>query len=474
VEMHFADGSVEQYNDTPLKAGAQGAIYLSRDQRSVVKLYHKDPSNPAQERENRDRIDKLIARFNPTRQDPYWTQFFTWPEKRVDRPGVGYRMRFVSGMRTLDHYIFLKAYSRLPPEEKGWFIGRIAVAIKMVTAADRMARMGLCYPDFSPKNIMVDPFAGHMVLIDCDSLTVPKLLPATIAGTSWYRAPEIITQKTTTPSVQSDRHALAVLLYHWFLLRHPLDGDRAPLDPDPDRDDLLHYGEKALYAEHPTDRTNQLTDPSLIRTSALGPELQKLFQLAFVDGLHQPYARPLPYQWQKGLQHTYDQIVPCASQYCDWRFFVFQPSARPVCPKCREPMKNPATLPLLYLHAQKSSTNSVQGSPAVRSDAHYIVGWPQRFLHKWHTHSDVTPFYTDPQNIPDNAPCAVFACNQKNQWYLQNLTLTEMRYRLAGDPANHWRSWPINGSVQLEPQMEVLFSSRATSFRAMVEMHRVG
>src|SRR5581483_3016031 len=68
--MHFADGSVEQYNDTPLKAGAQGAIYLSRDQRSVVKLYHKDPSNPAQERENRDRIDKLIARFNPTRQYP--------------------------------------------------------------------------------------------------------------------------------------------------------------------------------------------------------------------------------------------------------------------------------------------------------------------------------------------------------------------------------------------------------------------
>lgn len=465
MEVRFSDGSVEQYADTALGGGRQGQIYAARDGKSVVKIYHPDFAG---ERDNIYRINNLIDRFNPTRQDAYWTQFFTWPEKRVVSPGVGYRMRYVPGMKTLSHYIFSKAYKRLPPEEKGWFIGRVAAAIKLITAADRLSRMGLCYPDFSDKNVMVDPFAGHMVLIDCDSLTVPTILPATIEGTSWFRAPEIIAKKTSTPTVITDRHAMAVLLYQWFLSRHPLDGDRPPLDSDPDKDDLLRYGENALYSEHPTDTLNHLKGGLDLTSAALGPELQKLFRIAFVDGLHQPDARPLPYQWQKGLQHTYDWIIPCASMYCDWRFFVADPSARLICPKCHEPVRNPQTVPLLYLQRYKGT------KAPLKSDTHYIVGWPQRILHQWHTREDATPFYVDPHNKPDNAPCALFAYEQaKNQWYLQNLALADLRYRLPGDPADRWTPWPINSTLPLAQQMEILFSNHPASFRGLVEIRRV-
>jgi DNA-binding helix-hairpin-helix protein with protein kinase domain len=468
LDVRFSDGSVEQYNDTALKAGAEGTIYVSRDQKTVVKIYHSDPGK---ETDRKARIDNLITRFNPTKQEPYWTQFFTWPEKRVESPGVGYRMRFVTGLKTLDNYIFPKAYSRLPPEEKGWFIGRVATAIKLVTAADRMSRMGLCYPDFAPKNIMVDPFAGHMVLIDCDSLTVPTFLPATIEGTSWYRAPEIVSTQAPTPTVMTDRHALAVLLYQWFLLRHPLAGDRPALDADPMRDDVLRYGEKALYSEHPTNPENRLKDP-FMSASVLGQELQLLFQIAFVNGLHRPDLRPLPYQWQKALQHTYDRLIPCTSQYCDWRYFVFNPTARLVCPKCLEAVKNPPTIPLLYLYAQKT-TKTPGVYVAAQNSAHHIVGWPQRNLHQWHVNDGATPFYINSKSIPDNNPCAIFAYEQKtNQWYLQNLTLPEMQYRLANDPADRWRPWAMNGSVLLAQDMEILFSHSQSSYRAKIEIHR--
>jgi len=56
-----------------------------------------------------------------------------------------------------------------------------------------LATLGLCYPDFSGKNVLVDPFAGLTVLIDCDSLTVPGRLSATVDGSpdfarlSWSR-----------------------------------------------------------------------------------------------------------------------------------------------------------------------------------------------------------------------------------------------------------------------------------------------
>src|SRR2546425_7831602 len=171
MKVTFADGSVEQYEDMPISAGLEGEIFRSLDGKYAVKLYL--PPDKARDAERIHRIDTLINDLNPTKDDPNWAEFFTWPEKRVVQPRVGFRMRFVGGLRTLENYILPKAFARLKPEERGWFIGRVATAIKLVGAANRLATMGLCYPDFSGKNILVEPFEGRMVMIDCDSLTVP-------------------------------------------------------------------------------------------------------------------------------------------------------------------------------------------------------------------------------------------------------------------------------------------------------------
>lgn len=417
----FVDGSVEQYEDVPFTQGSMGAIFLSHDRKSVIKLYHP---NPRRDSEHIKRLDIIINELNPAKDDPYWKEFFTWPEKRVVKPAVGYRMRLVSGLKTLSHYIFAKAYSRLKPEEKGWFIGEVAVAIKLVSAADRLARMGICYANYSDKNVMVEPFEGRMVLIDCDDIIVPGKVSATVEGTTWYRAPEIVMGDVKIPSIETDRHALAVLLFLWFLRCHPLRGDKE-IDPDPDRDDQLHLGEKALYIEHPIDLTNR-NSKQVLKAAILGPELEKLFRTAFVDGLHHPHLRPTPNEWQQALYHMYDQIIPCASEHCNWHFFVATPAPRLTCPMCKQPLRTPQTLPFVYLIQHRGLANLDQYID--KANAHYIVGWPGRLLYQWHLGSD------NPLNASDTNPCAVFEYDQyTRRWYLKNLTLSDTLYTTPKD-----------------------------------------
>jgi serine/threonine protein kinase len=480
VQAKFSDDTYGQFEDNPLAAGTEGEIFRSTDGRYVIKLYHPDPTRDA---ERIERIDKLINDFNPTRNssnlrniDPYWAEFFTWPERRVVQPKVGFLMRFAGGLKTLEHYILPKSYSRLKPEERGWFIGRIATALKLATAANRMSSMGLSYPDFSSKNVLVDPFMGRMVLIDCDSLTVPGQLSPTVEGTTWYRAPEIVMRHVVTPSVKTDRHALVVILYQWLLLWHPLRGDRKLAD-DPDRDDQLCFGQEALYIEHPTNPSNRATKQKLT-SDMLGSELKKLFELAFVDGLHNPDKRPQPFQWQRALYHTYDHIIPCSSTYCDWRFFVVvdMPSILSThslqlrCPRCGEPVENPQTLPFMYLH-EHASTKNPDDYATTKTNAHYVIGWPERPLHKWHVRADATNIYTDATIVADPRHYAVFNYNESSQqWCLKNGALPNMRYM---DASGSWRPWPIKESIPLFTGMTVQFGDAPQYLRASIIIQKV-
>ena len=474
MDVKFADGSTGKYEDAPLAAGTEGAIHLSRDGKSVVKLYFADPQK---ETGRIQRIDMLIHELNPTSGNRDWAEYFTWPEKRVVAPDVGYRMRYASGLKTLEHFILGKAFHRLKPDERGWFIGRMGVAIKLATAANRLASMGLCYPDFSGKNILVDAFRARMALIDCDSLTVPDKLPPTVEGTSDSRAPEIVMRTVTTPSVTSDRHTLAVIFYRWLLWWHPLNGDKN-FDPDPVQDDLLRYGQKALYIEHPSDDSNK-AQGQVLKAHILGPELEGLFRQVFVNGLHHPEQRPQPYQWQRAFYRTYDHLIPCSSPYCDWRFFIVShtPQAwgsRPlslVCPRCAVTVAEPKTLPFLYLLPHKGTNNPDDYANMTAPDLHYVVGWPQRTLHLWHVKPSATRVYTDVGYVPDANPLASFSSDaNEDQWYLHNLQLPQLQFL---DTGGTWQPCSLKHAVPLLPETIIQFGPAPECFRARIFLERV-
>lgn len=475
MDVRFAGGSTGKYEDSPLAVGAEGAIHLSRDGRSVVKLYLPDPQK---ETGRIQRIDMLIHELNPTSGGHNWAEYFTWPEKRVVSPSVGYRMRYASGLKTLEHFILPRAFQRLKPDERGWFIGRMGVALKLATAANRLATMGLCYPDFSGKNILVDAFRASMTLIDCDSLTIPDRLPPTVEGTSNFRAPEIVMRAVTTPSVISDRHTLAVIFYYWLLLWHPLNGDRF-FDPDPMQDDLLRYGQKALYIEHPKDDSNK-AQGQVFKAHMLGPELEGLFRQVFVDGLYHPEGRPQPYLWQRAFYRTYDHLIPCSSPYCGQRFFVVShiPQAwggsRPlslVCPWCSIPVTEPKTLPFLYLLPHKGTNNPDDYTNMTAPDLHYVVGWPRRSLHMWHVKPAATRIYTDVNYVVDANPLASFSYDaNEDQWYLHNLQLPHLQFL---DESGTWQPCRVKQDVSLLPGTMIQFGPAPEYFRARIFLESV-
>ena len=461
----FQDNTTQVYQKDPFSAGAQGEIYLSQDEQSAVKLFHLDPNEDQRQRTERTRM--LIEDYNPTKGDPFWTELFAWPNKLVTKPRLGYRMDFAKGMRTMDHYIFPSSFRALKPEERGWFVGRLASAIKLVSAAQRMSSNGLSYPDFSHRNVMVEPFEGRMTLIDCDSIAVPQMMPAEVVGTFLYMAPELCTRQQRLPTIITDRHALATLLYLFLVGWHPLIGDKVHDPLDPDRDETLSRGTGALYVENANDPSNHAKDQKVF-ASHLGYDIEAVFKRAFVDGLHDPSKRPQPSEWLTALTRTYDRVVPCESPTCEWHSFVAQPTGRVICPQCSTAISQPCMLPFLYLLPHRRNSNADDYDDILDKTKHYIVGWPGRNLHEWHTVFGKPPPYNRPQRHPDVDPHASFLYDaNSDNWYLKNVALPAMRYQ---DAQRQWHPLAIDAVIPLASGLTLQFGNAPDYNRAKIKL----
>ncbi|RYD82605.1 MAG: hypothetical protein EOP84_09155, partial [Verrucomicrobiaceae bacterium] len=90
-------------------------------------------------------------------------------------------------------------------------------------------RHGMTHCDLSLGNVFFSPENGSVSLIDCDNLACGEnYLPAKVAGTPGFRAPELITAPNFTPRIETDLHSLAVLLFYLLMFRHPLIGNTGP------------------------------------------------------------------------------------------------------------------------------------------------------------------------------------------------------------------------------------------------------
>jgi len=465
MEVTFTDGTREQYEDVPFKRGAQGELYLSRDKRHVAKLFLL-PSNAMTKRI--EQVDKIIGPYNVVGTDPYWNECFGWPDKRSVSPRPGVRMRNIPLTR-MDEYFWRTASQRMDPERRGWWIGRVACAIKLARAVTRLHTRGLCHSDLSDKNVMVDPFSGELTILDCDSLVVPGELPHDVFGTPGYMAPEIVTNKAT-PIIQTDLHALAVLLYRWLLYRHPLMGPKQHAI-DADQDDFLMLGARALYIEHPTDQSNRPQKMQLTAAGVLTPRVAELFRQAFVDGLHMPFNRPTASRWEAALLEMYDAIVPCPNGNCEMRFFIAHDAQPLQCPLCHSFADIPDKVPFLKLQSPRIDHGNLTHGNDGRHP-HYVVGWPERPLYAWHADPKANPF-PDPSGKVDTAPQAMLHYDAvRREWYLENIKLPNMRIAI-GAGQRQWGSVPMNQMVQLHHNDQIFLGEENSARKVFVELRRV-
>ena len=340
VRLTATDGTPIEFVNEVKSSGGMKDCYFNPDKKYVCLVFRDDKHNNPQ---NRDRMETVCGLYRQNIFEKiggdYWKNLFVWPEHvfiwngklGITEPFYDSKFFFSSGPfegKEKEGKWFASAHLRnkfLPADQKGNWLTHFHMCIQIARAVKRLHAAGLAHSDLSYKNVLVDPVTGKASVIDCDGLVVPGKYPPDVVGTPDFIAPEVLQTKSLAlndpkrklPSIATDRHALAVLIYMYLLYRHPLRGGKVN-DLDPAKDEELTMGSKALFIEHPTDKSNrpkvnQLRQSELpqgdvtkLPYSICGPYLKPLFNQAFIDGLHNPTMRPTANDWEVALVKTTD------------------------------------------------------------------------------------------------------------------------------------------------------------------------
>ena len=446
VTLTASDGSTVEFYDEIKAQGGVKDVYFSTDKTYVVAFYRKNLS-PAE----KDRLSNIVGPYHKrifeSPEGNYWKEFLIMPTKMVkwnEKTGVVlpfYPKRFFFSGGPFDGkekegkwFASAKLRNRfLPADQKGTWLSNVHMCLKIARAVRRLHAAGLAHSDLSYKNVLVDPISGNACIIDADELVVPGKYDAGVLGTPDFIAPEVMATRELKlgdpnkklPSINTDRHALAVLIYMYLLNRHPLRGGKV-WDIDPAKDEAISMGEKALFIEHPTDKTNRVKpqeldksqlpqgDPTKLPYTICGPYLKKLFDRAFIDGLHNPLARPSAAEWEDALVKTCDLVQPGQNPKCEAHWYVFDNTTKPKCPFCGQEYKG--QLPILNFYYAPSHGKYM-------SENYRLMVYDKQTLYKWHSNNLVSA--NEKTSAEDKKPVGDFHFHN-GQWILINRRLPDM------------------------------------------------
>ncbi len=394
-------------------SGSMKEVYFSPD-KSYVVAFFKNKQEPTA----MARLESITEKYRHDIFDQiggdHWKELFCWPEKIVtweDRTGIvvpayakhfffNYDKQLKGKEKEGKWFASAKLFRNLDPKETGSFLSYLKISLKIARAVRRMHAAGLAHSDLSYKNVLIDPHGANACVIDVDGLVVPGKYPPEVIGTPDFIAPEVMCDesKQTLPSQNTDKHALAVLIYMYLLHRHPLRGGRF-FGPDADDEEAMLMGSDPLYIEHPQDASNRNMKREyaedfdkckpwvdLDKFSArkiAGPFLADLFDRVFIDGLKNPMKRPLANEWETAIVKTSDRIIPCSNPYCYGKFYVFDNTRHPRCPFCNTPYQG--ILPKLEFYSCRPGGTSFQ------PENYQLMVYDGQSLFPWHVFKNLFP-----------------------------------------------------------------------------------
>lgn len=478
------NGSSYQYidNNEP-KSGTAKDVYFSPDRKYVVALFKEK-----QDFNQKERLKKIttvyLNRIKSNEGGEYYlNEIYRWPTDIIEHQGkTGIIVPIYN-----PKFFFKKGYSNqdlIKGEEKNgkWFAGAkfrnkvfplsldvselgtwlnyIQVCVNLSRGVKKMHQMGLSHSDLSYNNVLIDPTTGAACMIDLDGLVVPGLFPAEVIGTADFIAPEVLATKHLSkndpnrklPNRLTDLHALACLIYMYLLHRHPLKGGKVH-DLDTETDDLLSMGEKALFIEHPTDKSNRpkmnqvskwdqyWSNIDKLPYSITGPYLKELFDQAFLKGLHNPNERPTADMWEQALLKTTDLMQPCSNSTCEQKWYVFDNTTSPACPFCGT--KHAGSLPVLDFY--------FQFKPGVwKPENQRVMVYNNQYLFQWHVNRNLirSERVTNEQKVPVG-----YFTYHNNNWVFVNQKLSTLK-DLTED-----KLVPIGTMVQITDGKKLLLDS---------------
>ncbi len=427
--------------------GGMKHTYFTPDKKFAVQFFNN--SENAHDVNFKRRMEYIIGRYNPTLSEKnggakgnteksakYFSKRFCWPVATVKYPEFGivcpaYPSNFfftenssefidLKGKDKRSSWFTSKNRKYLSEEECGNFRSMLKMSLLLARSIRRLHQAGLAHSDLSCNNVLIDPKSGECVVIDIDSLVVPGIFPPEVAGTRGYIAPEVLAtsmlppndSRRKFPSVYTDLHALAVLIYEYLLLRHPLMGPKIYSKSSAEEDDFLAMGAKATFVENPFDTSNRPDELGVV-IKDLGEPLEKLFIQAFVNGLHNPEERPSAMEWERGLVKTWNLLHKCENPDCLAEWFILHNTENPICPFCRHSV---CRNDIVRLHL-KSRLRCKNGQ---WTDCGTVDVYDNMKLFRWHLFSNVFP-----DEKADRTPVAdIYKRGQ--QYFLVNKGLRNM------------------------------------------------
>lgn len=407
--------TIEYVFDANAPRGGMKHTFFTPDKKYAVQFFNnpRDAANM----QLQDRIRSIVGRYNPTLAEEdggalgntqktaeYFRTRFCWPVATIQYPEFGivcptYPSNFFFGDGA-SSVLNLKGKDK----KSNWFTGRnrryidapelgdfrtmLGAAICLSRTIRRMHQAGLAHSDLSCNNVLIDPKSGSAVVIDIDSLVVPGKYPPEVCGTRGYIAPEVLASleldfndpRRALPCVQTDLHAMPVLIYEYLFLRHPLLGPKIYSSESGEKDDFLALGPMATFIENPDDTSNR--PPNLdVTISSLSRGLEKLFLRAFVDGLHNPSERPAAMEWESELLKAWDRLRPCDNPSCKKKWYILRDESNPVCPFCKTRAKESVI--------KLSFKSEMRGRKGVFRDKSEVVVYDGMPLFDWHIFSNV-------------------------------------------------------------------------------------
>ncbi|MBP3731583.1 MAG: hypothetical protein J6I40_08965 [Mailhella sp.] len=449
IHLTATDGTPVEFVDEVIGSGAMKEVYFSPDKSYVVAFFIKP-----QDSNSKERLQNITGvyrtRIFEQEGGDYWKNLFCWPTMMVEWKEKGkigivcptYQKHFYFGSgkfkgKEKEGKWFASAKLRnrfLEPEQKGTWLSHFHMCLQIARAVRRMHAAGLAHSDLSYKNVLVDPQTGRASIIDIDGLVVPGKFPPDVVGTPDFIAPEVLATRSLKlgdpgkclPGIKTDRHALAVLIYMYLLYRHPLRGGKVHDVNDPQKDEELSMGSRALFIEHPADKSNrprfdQLSpaelpqgDVSKLPYTICGPYLKELFNRAFIDGLHDPAKRPTAAEWEDAIIRTTDLMQPCQNPKCPAKWFVFDNSRRPRCPFCGTEFHGQLPVLNLYYSPKKG---------VFKPENYRLMVYDKQSLYKWHANRFVVP--NERISADDKKPVGDFHF-LRGRWVLINRRLDNL------------------------------------------------
>jgi len=327
----------------PIYTGGEGTIYFSADGRYAAKVYHQTDPQKGKILQQVMELGKGLG--NQAR-------FLAWPLGIIGTFDGQARIGCVTHLipsryvEILD--LMFSPQVAIAHFKQGRHWGHyLTIARELAVAVRILHGKGCAHADIQYRNFKADPTTGRTVLLDLDGIVVEGFLAPQVAGLPGFMAPEVVAGRSR-PSESTDRHSTAVLILYTLLFRNPLMSLPC-YDADAQRDDVIGWGEQAMFSEHSSDTRNRppnLAQP-LYRRGALSfrmlpPALQRLTERALVDGLQAPERRPQVWEWETALATTHEQLTHChyCKQVYPYAFWV-QPKSARGCPFCGTPARPP-------------------------------------------------------------------------------------------------------------------------------------